>query len=87
MSSLQDVRNLLDVENDYIPDCDSEIYLSLDPKYEIDPIYNLVIAKEVHSPLKIFDHLNKRIGKPILYSEDSIKFPRNSSLIKVSKVD
>ena len=87
LSSLQDVRNPADEENDYIPECDSEIFFSPDLKYEIDPIYNLVIAKEVHSPLKIFDHLNKRIGKPILYSEDSIKFPRNSSLIKVSKVD
>ena len=39
------------------------------------------------SLLKIFDHLNKRIGKPTLSSEDFIKFSRNSYQIKVSKVD
>ena len=57
LSSLQDVRNLLDEENDYIPEFDSEIFLSPDPK--LDPIYNLVIAEEGHSPLNIFHHLNK----------------------------
>ena len=49
LSSLQDVGNLLDEENDYIPECDSEISLSPDPKLEIDPIYNLVIAEKGHS--------------------------------------
>ena len=58
LSSLQDVRNLLDKENNYIPECDSEIILSPDPKLKIDPVYNLVVAEEGHSPLKIFDYLN-----------------------------
>ena len=62
-------------------------YTSPDPKNKIDPIYNLVIAKEGHSPLKNIDHLNKRFGKPALSSEDFIKFSRNSYLIKVTKVD
>ena len=70
LSSFQDVRNLLDEEDDYIPEYNSEIFLSPDPKYENDPIYNLAIAEEGHSPLKIFDHLNKRIGKPTLSSEN-----------------
>ena len=33
--SIQDVRNLADEENDYVPECDSEIFLSPDPKHEI----------------------------------------------------
>ena len=66
LTSIQDVRNLLDEGNNYIPQCNSEISLSSEFKYEIDPIYNLVIAEEGHSPLKIFDHLKKRIGKPTL---------------------
>ena len=61
--------------------------LSPDPKLEIDPIYNLVIAEEGHSPLKIFDHLNKRIGKPTFSSEDLIKFLRNSYLLIVTRID
>ena len=44
ISSIQDVRNLADEENDYVPECNSEIFLSPDPKHEIVPIYNLVIA-------------------------------------------
>ena len=38
LSSLQDVRNLLDEENDYIRECDFKIFSSPDPKLEIDPI-------------------------------------------------
>ena len=49
LSSLQDVRNLAHKENDYMPECDSEILLSPDPKHEFDPIYNLVIAEEIQS--------------------------------------
>ena len=85
--SLQDVRNLADEENNYIPECDSKFFLSPDLKHEFVPIYNLVIVEEGYSPLKIFDHLNKRIGKPTLYSEDFIKLSRNSYLVKVTKVD
>ena len=43
--SIKDVRNLADEENGYIPECDSEIFFSPDPKHEIVPIYNLVIAE------------------------------------------
>ena len=57
------------------------------PKHEIDLIYDLVITKEGHNLLKIFDHLNGRIGEPILSSEDFIKFSRNSYLVKVTRVD
>ena len=55
VSSIQDVKNLADEENDYVPpECDTKIFLSPDPKYEIVPMYNLVIAEEGHSPLEIF---------------------------------
>ena len=35
VSSIQDFRNVADEENNYIPECDSEILLSPDPKHEI----------------------------------------------------
>ena len=47
-------------------------------------MYNL--AEEGHSPMKIFDHLNKRIRKSNLSSENFVKFYRNSYLIRESKV-
>ena len=46
LSLLQDARNLADKENDYIPKCDLEIFLTPDPKHEIVPIFYLVIAEE-----------------------------------------
>ena len=79
LCSLQGVRNLADNENDFVPGCDSKIFLSPDPKH--------VIAEEGYSPLKIFDHLKKRIGKPSLSSKDFVKFSRNSYLLRVTKVD
>ena len=39
LSSLHDVKNLLDEENNYIPECDTEIFSSLDPKLEIAPTF------------------------------------------------
>ena len=50
VSSIQDVRNVADEENDYVPECDSKTFLSPDHKQEIVLIYNLVIAEEGHSP-------------------------------------
>ena len=85
-SSFQDIRNVVDEENDYVSKCNSEIFLSPDPKHEIVQLYNLVIAEEGHSPPKIFEHLNKRIGKPNFSSEDFFKFSRNKYFIKVSKI-
>ena len=48
VSSIQHIRNVADEENYYVPECDSEIFLSQDPKNEIVPMYDLVIAEEVH---------------------------------------
>ena len=72
ISSIQDIRNVADEEKEYVPECVSEIFLSPDPKHKIVPIYNMEIAEEGHSPLKILGHLNKRIRKPTLSSEDFI---------------
>ena len=58
ISSIQDVRNFADEENDYIPECDSKIFVSPDPKLEID---NLVIAEEGHSPLNIYLTIQTRV--------------------------
>ena len=51
-----------------------EIFFSPDPKHEIVPIYNLLIAEEGHT----------RILKPTLFTEDFIKFSRNSYLVKLT---
>ena len=85
VTSVHNKKNVEDDEDDYVPESESEIPTS--PKDEIEPIYNLVITEEGHSPLKVFDHLNKRIGRPNLSSEHFTKFSRNSYLIKVARID